>query len=221
MGAYIRSPSKKGAQGESSADKGKAEVVVNVENNDSWEWFLACLCEDLRLCSGAYMTVISDGHKGLMKKRDITKKSCKRDKQPKLAKEKRKLGRKIGIDQTRVDESGIDQDGGADLTGAGPIDADPTVAVLSDADPTCAGPNYIDPIEDFQVDDNPTSQSKASDTVKMIEDVIATGKLKFVGLKRRCKSGRIAKGEKSYQFRLNGEGSYFEKAWDVHDVLAE
>ncbi|GKE97613.1 hypothetical protein Tco_0020964 [Tanacetum coccineum] len=80
---------------------------------------------------------------------------------------------------------------------------------------------HKDPIEDFQVDDNPTPQSKASDTVKMIEDVIATRKLKFVGLKRRCKSGRIAKRGKRYQFRLNGEGSYFEKAWDVHDVLAE
>ncbi|GJV94740.1 60S ribosomal protein L34 [Tanacetum coccineum] len=43
-----------------------AWVVVNVENTDNWEWFLACLCEDLRLNCGAYMTIISDGHKGLM-----------------------------------------------------------------------------------------------------------------------------------------------------------
>ncbi|GKD31517.1 hypothetical protein Tco_1242295, partial [Tanacetum coccineum] len=71
------------------------------------------------------------------------------------------------------------------------------------------------------VDDNPTQQSKASDTAKMIEDVIATRNLKFVGLKRRFKFERIAKREKPYQVRLDGEGSYFEKAWDVHDVLAE
>ncbi|GKC32926.1 hypothetical protein Tco_1040220, partial [Tanacetum coccineum] len=64
-----------------------------------------------------------------------------------------------------VDESGIDQDGGAS-----PIDADPTVVVLSDADPNGAGLIYAgdagfsnkdgtvtqDPIEDFQVDDIPT-----------------------------------------------------------------
>ncbi|GKB86187.1 60S ribosomal protein L34 [Tanacetum coccineum] len=43
-----------------------AWAVVNVENTDNWEWFLACLCEDLRLNCGAYMTIISDGHKGLM-----------------------------------------------------------------------------------------------------------------------------------------------------------
>ncbi|GJX31743.1 hypothetical protein Tco_0241598 [Tanacetum coccineum] len=150
MGAYIRSPSKKGAQGESSADKGKAEGIDGVSQN----------------------------HVSICRAQAI----------------------KSRIDQTRVDESGIDQDGGADLTGAGPIDADPTVAVPSDADPTvavpsdayptCAGPSYDetiteDPIEDFQVDDNPTPQSKASDTAKMIEDVIATRKLKFVGLKIR------------------------------------
>ncbi|GKA76898.1 multidrug resistance-associated protein 5 [Tanacetum coccineum] len=43
-----------------------AWAVVSVETIDNWEWFLACLCEDLRLDSGASLTVISDGHKGLM-----------------------------------------------------------------------------------------------------------------------------------------------------------
>ena len=43
-----------------------AWAVINVENNDNWEWFLACLCEDLRLFQGAYMTIISDGHKVLL-----------------------------------------------------------------------------------------------------------------------------------------------------------
>ncbi|GJZ12415.1 hypothetical protein Tco_0547645 [Tanacetum coccineum] len=50
-----------------------------------------------------------------------------------------------------------------------------------------------DHIEDFQVDDIPTQQSKVSDTGKMIKDVIATRKLKSVSLKKRCKSERIAK----------------------------
>ncbi|GJZ73610.1 60S ribosomal protein L34 [Tanacetum coccineum] len=95
-GGKKRSPSKKGVQGQSSADKGKAEdlqgfgllgcngelltamgrdgnnrmfpiawAVVSVETIDNWEWFLACLCEDLRLDSGASLTVISDGHKSI------------------------------------------------------------------------------------------------------------------------------------------------------------
>ena len=40
-----------------------AWAVVNVENNDNWQWFLACVCEDLTLNFGMYMTIISDGHK--------------------------------------------------------------------------------------------------------------------------------------------------------------
>nr|GFC36997.1 hypothetical protein CTI12_AA204890 [Tanacetum cinerariifolium] len=43
-----------------------AWAVVNIENTDNWEWFLASLCEDLRLNGGDYMTVISYGHKGLI-----------------------------------------------------------------------------------------------------------------------------------------------------------
>ncbi|GJX46318.1 calcium/proton exchanger [Tanacetum coccineum] len=43
-----------------------AWAVVNIENNDNWQWFLACICEDLMLGQGAYLTIISDGHKGLM-----------------------------------------------------------------------------------------------------------------------------------------------------------
>ena len=40
-----------------------AWAVVNIENTDNWEWFLACLCEDLRLYQGAYLSIILDGHK--------------------------------------------------------------------------------------------------------------------------------------------------------------
>ncbi|GKB65532.1 60S ribosomal protein L34 [Tanacetum coccineum] len=40
-----------------------AWAVVSVETIDNWEWFLACLCEDIRLDFGASLTVISDGHK--------------------------------------------------------------------------------------------------------------------------------------------------------------
>ncbi|GKD09994.1 hypothetical protein Tco_1189679 [Tanacetum coccineum] len=45
--------------------------------------------------------------------------------------------------------------------------------------------------------DIPTQQSKTSDTAKIIEDAIATGRLKTAGLKRRCKSERIEKREKA------------------------
>ena len=40
-----------------------AWAVVNVENTDNLQWFLACVCEDLTLNFGMYMTIISDGHK--------------------------------------------------------------------------------------------------------------------------------------------------------------
>lgn len=43
-----------------------AWAVVNVENYDNWCWFLANLKEDINLYNGAYLTVISDGHKVLI-----------------------------------------------------------------------------------------------------------------------------------------------------------
>ncbi|GJY33405.1 hypothetical protein Tco_0417874 [Tanacetum coccineum] len=70
-------------------------------------------------------------------------------------------------------------------------------------------------------DDIPTQQSKTSDTAKIIEDAIVIGGLKTTGLKRRCKSERIAKRAKAFQFCKDGAGSCFKKAWDVDDVLAE
>ncbi|GJU23253.1 hypothetical protein Tco_1156595 [Tanacetum coccineum] len=73
----------------------------------------------------------------------------------------------------------------------------------------------------YPTDDIPTQQSKTSDTAKIIEDAIATGRLKTAGLKRRCKSERIAKRAKAFQFGKDGAGSCSEKAWDVDDVLAE
>ncbi|GJW90711.1 multidrug resistance-associated protein 5 [Tanacetum coccineum] len=40
--------------------------VVGVENKDNWAWFLSLLQEDLELGYGGGLTVISDGHKGLL-----------------------------------------------------------------------------------------------------------------------------------------------------------
>nr|GEX32951.1 leucine-rich repeat-containing protein [Tanacetum cinerariifolium] len=98
-----------------------------------------------------------------------------------------------------ADESGIDQDASdADPSGLDPIDVDPTIAGPSDAGPSYAG------------DTSFSNKSKASDTAKIIEDAIATERLKTVGLKRRCKYKRIAKRDKAYQFGKDGAG-YFSK----------
>ncbi|GKB10129.1 peptidyl-prolyl cis-trans isomerase CYP37, chloroplastic [Tanacetum coccineum] len=43
-----------------------AWALVNIENTNNWQWFMAYLCKDLMLHQGAYLTIISDGHKGLM-----------------------------------------------------------------------------------------------------------------------------------------------------------
>nr|GEX59203.1 acidic proline-rich protein HP43A-like [Tanacetum cinerariifolium] len=102
----------------------------------------------------------------------------------------------------------------ADLSSAGPSVADPSSAGPSVADSSSAGPSVADSTSSG-------TQSKTSDTTKIIEDVIATGRLKTVGLKRRCKSKRIAKRAKAFQFRKDGAGSCPDKAWDVDDVLAE
>nr|GFA67358.1 hypothetical protein CTI12_AA105810 [Tanacetum cinerariifolium] len=40
--------------------------VVGVENKNNWCWFLSLLSDDLNLNDGAGLTVISDGHKGLL-----------------------------------------------------------------------------------------------------------------------------------------------------------
>ncbi|GJY92697.1 hypothetical protein Tco_0508479, partial [Tanacetum coccineum] len=106
---------------------------------------------------------------------------------------------------------------------AGPSIVDPTDSEVGDTcfmnkDETVTE----DPIEESQVDDIPTQQSKTSQkTAKIIEDAIATGKLKTAGLKRRCKSERIAKRAKPFQFGKDGAGSCADKAWDVDEVLAE
>nr|GEU55220.1 hypothetical protein CTI12_AA204890 [Tanacetum cinerariifolium] len=107
---------------------------------------------------------------------------------------------------------------------AGPSVADPSSACLSVADPSFAGPSVADSTgsgtrtitEDLIVadptNDIPTQQSKTSDTAKIIEDVIATGRLKTAGLKRMCKSERIAKRAKAFQFGKDGAGSCPDKA---------
>ncbi|GJZ97310.1 zinc finger, PMZ-type containing protein [Tanacetum coccineum] len=41
-------------------------AVVGVENKNNWTWFLSLLSDDLNLDHGAGLTVISDGHKGLL-----------------------------------------------------------------------------------------------------------------------------------------------------------
>ncbi|GJW81690.1 60S ribosomal protein L34, partial [Tanacetum coccineum] len=120
------------------------------------------------------------------------KKSCKKEKQPKPTVEKRAPGRK------KVGSNFVFQAG------------------LSVADPSSAGPSVAD-----STDEIPTQQSKTSDTAMIIKDAIATGRLKTARLKRRCKSERIAKREKAYQFGKDGAGSCSEKAWDVDEVLAE
>ncbi|GJZ88764.1 60S ribosomal protein L34 [Tanacetum coccineum] len=108
---------------------------------------------------------------------------------------------------------------------AGPSVADPSSAGPSVADSTSSGTQAAtvteDPIVADPTDDIPTQQSKTSDTAKIIEDAIVTGRLKTAGLKRRCKSERIAKRAKAYQFGKDGARSCSEKAWDVDEVLAE
>nr|GEX34997.1 60S ribosomal protein L34 [Tanacetum cinerariifolium] len=234
-GGKKRSPSKKGVQGKSFADKGKAKdvqgesgakkgkrkamgkdgnnqmfpiawVVVNVKNNDNWEWFLACLYEDLRLNSGVYMTVILDGHK------------------PKPTVKKRTSGRKKSGSNFVFPTNGKDG-GDVNPTSAGPSAADPTSADPIVADPTVQTSvlqiQLDESVTDDPIDDIPTQQSKTSDTAKKIKDAIATGRLKTARLKRRRKSERIAKKGKPYQFAKDGVGSCLDKAWDVDDVLAK
>nr|GEV68374.1 60S ribosomal protein L34 [Tanacetum cinerariifolium] len=111
----------------------------------------------------------------------------------------------------------------AGTSAAGPSVADSSSAGPSVADSTGSGTQTIteDPIVADSTDDIPTQQSKTSDTAKIIKDAIETGRLKTTGLKRRCKSERIAKRAKAFQFGKDGAGSYPDKAWDVDDVLAE
>ncbi|GKB86186.1 hypothetical protein Tco_0958458 [Tanacetum coccineum] len=160
-------------------------------------------------------------HQSLERCQGHNKKSCKKEKQPKPTVEKRAPGRKKA--------------GSNFVFQAGPSVADPSSAGPSVADPSSAGPSVAnstgsgtqaatvteDPIVADPTDDIPTQQSKTSDTAKIIEDAIATGRLKTAGLKRRCKSERIAKRAKAFQFGKDGAGSCSEKAWDVDDVLAE
>ncbi|KAH9617401.1 hypothetical protein KSS87_018893 [Heliosperma pusillum] len=44
-----------------------AWAVVDVENTESWSWFLQLLAEDLRTLAGAGYTIMSDQQKGLLK----------------------------------------------------------------------------------------------------------------------------------------------------------
>nr|KAJ0212267.1 hypothetical protein LSAT_V11C400177520 [Lactuca sativa] len=43
-----------------------AWVVVNVENKVNWKWFLDILMDDIGRGNGSGLTIISDGHKGLL-----------------------------------------------------------------------------------------------------------------------------------------------------------
>ncbi|GKD13768.1 60S ribosomal protein L34 [Tanacetum coccineum] len=155
--------------------------------------------------SGRMMTCQNCWEKG------HNKKSCKKEKQPKPTVEKRAPGRKKA--------------GSNFVFQAGPSVADPSSAGPSVADSTGSGTQAAtvteDPIVADPTDEIPTQQSKTSDTAMIIEDAIATGRLKTAGLKRRCKSERIAKRAKAYQFGKDGAGSCSEKAWDVDEVLAE
>ncbi|GKA75691.1 hypothetical protein Tco_0782069, partial [Tanacetum coccineum] len=44
-----------------------AWAVVSIENSENWLWFLSNLGKDFNLAMGAYLTILSDGHKGLIK----------------------------------------------------------------------------------------------------------------------------------------------------------
>ncbi|GKC89793.1 hypothetical protein Tco_1150442, partial [Tanacetum coccineum] len=106
----------------------------------------------------------------------LNKKSCKKEKQPKLNVEKRVPGRK--------------KDGSNFVFQAGPSVADPSSADPSVVYPSSAGHSVADPSSAGpSVADSTGSgtQSKISDTAKIIEDAIVTGRLKTAGLKRRCK----------------------------------
>nr|GEW11749.1 multidrug resistance-associated protein 5 [Tanacetum cinerariifolium] len=143
--------------------------------------------------SGRMMTCHNCWEKG------HNKKGCNKEKQPKPTIEKRAPGRKK-VGSNFVFQT-CDKDGGdANPSSAGPSVGDPSSAGPSVADPSFAGPSTItkDPIVADPTDDIPTQQSKTSDTAKIIEDAIATGRLKTVGLKRRCKSERIAKRAKAF-----------------------
>nr|GFA70126.1 hypothetical protein CTI12_AA204890 [Tanacetum cinerariifolium] len=288
-----------------------AWVVVNIKNTDNWEWFLACLCEDLRLNCGAYMTVISDGHKNGLHFKNLFWGAAASTVQHNFYSKKNLIGNidpeakqwlvdrnpnnwcraffkidrgcaayKNGIFESYYNSIKIARgkplitmlekirvylmqrlysvhnlatnlvdsitpsirkeierlkhsqrywtvypcDGDdAYPSSAGPSVADPSSAGPSVADSTGLGTQTIpeDPIVADPTDDIPTQHSKTSDTAKIIEDAIATGRLKTTGLKRRCKSERIAKRAKAFQFGKDGAGSCPEKAWDVDDVLAE
>ncbi|GJV36796.1 hypothetical protein Tco_1409273 [Tanacetum coccineum] len=43
-----------------------AWAVVSIENSENWLWFLSHLGSDFNLAMGAYLTILSDGHKGLI-----------------------------------------------------------------------------------------------------------------------------------------------------------
>nr|GFC29854.1 hypothetical protein [Tanacetum cinerariifolium] len=169
---------------------------------------------------------------------------CNKEKQPKPTVEKRAPGRKkagsnfvfqtCDKDVGDADPSSVGLNVGdpsfaglsvADPSSAGPSVADPSSAGHSVADSSSAGPSVADSTEDPIVadptDDIPTQHSKTSDTAKIIEDAIANGRLKTAGLKRRCKSERIAKRAKAFQFGKDGAGSCPDKACDADDVLAE
>nr|GEW05544.1 hydroxyproline-rich glycoprotein family protein [Tanacetum cinerariifolium] len=94
----------------------------------------------------------------------------------------------------------------ADPSSAGPSVADPSSAGPSVADSTGSGTQTIteDTIVADLTNDIPTQQSKISDTAKIIEYAIATGRLKTVRLKRRCKPEIIAKRAKAFQFGKDG-----------------
>nr|GEZ58363.1 hypothetical protein CTI12_AA204890 [Tanacetum cinerariifolium] len=143
------------------------------------------------------------------------------EKQPKPTVEKRAPGRNKASSNFVFQT--CDKDGGdADPSSVGPSVGDPSSAGLSVADPSSAGPSVADPSSAGpSVADSSSAGPSTSDTAKIIEDAIANGRLKTAGLKRRCKSERIAKRAKAFQFGKDGAGSCPDKACDADDVLAE
>ncbi|GJW40511.1 hypothetical protein Tco_0066356 [Tanacetum coccineum] len=250
--AYIRSPSKKGVQGQSSTDKEKAKelkqlldtnpgssVHLHVDELDNVKStqkdFMSVLGHDRRVgVLGSATTTIQHtfySKMNLIGNIDPEAKQWLVDRNlNSWCRAFFKMDRGCAAYENGISESYHNAiriaRGGVKRCEAGSKLTDPTGSEASYAGDT----GFMnkdetvteDPIEESQVDDIPTQQSKTSQkTAKIIEDAIATGKLKTAGLKRRCKSERIAKRAKPFQFGKDGAGSCADKAWDVDEVLAK
>ncbi|GJX01946.1 60S ribosomal protein L34 [Tanacetum coccineum] len=240
--------------------KGTCRNMQSVETIDNWEWFLACLCEDLRLDSGASLTVISDGHKGLMESvknllPHAEHRQCARHIYANFKKKWNGLHFKslfwlaatttiqhtfyskmnlIGNIDPEAKQWLVDRnpnswcraffkmDRGCAAYENGISESYHNAIRIARGSWLCSASGQIlQKSLTFRCHQSLERCQTSQKTAKIIEDAIATGKLKTAGLKRRCKSERIAKRAKPFQFGKDGAGSCADKAWDVDEVLAE